>query len=444
MELEARTTLVEAALEERRAWIDRAGARWSGLVHASALAFVAVLYSNPMYWWPEFERFRLAAVTMGVGVLALAANRVLTGERIRLGLPWAGLLLAYLAFVPLSMTWTLSPEATRSSMADAAKLALVFATVQAAVEVPSRLRRFLLTAALASLGPALGSIDVWRRGEDLVEGYRSHWHGLFGDPNWLAGTLVAVLPFAFLGLFTARRRWVRLLFGAVATAQLAAVVLTHSRSGAVAAGLAIALVVLRGKTLSRMRKAAAAAAVVMGLVAFAPETFWTRNATIAEYETDASVAGRENAWKVLRVIVEERPLTGVGSGAFLAAWDRYAPLDAGGHRYVVHNLLFEIVGELGVIAFGLFVAFGTWLLRATWKAGDDPLVGGEARAIFAGLAGYLLVEMVNGFSMSWFLYFLFACAVAVVRTAARRRAIAAGELNPLSPTGAGGRGELAR
>lgn len=414
------SALLEGALEERGAWLSQAGTRFGGLVHASTLAFALMLYSNPMYFWPWFENLHLAAVTMALAAASLLLHRTISGERMRLGLPWAGFLLLYLAFVPLSLTWSLSPKATQNSILDAMKLLVVFATVQAAVPGPRRLRRFLFTAALASLGPALGTIDVWRRGEDLVDGYRAHWHGLFGDPNWLAGSLVAVLPFAFLGFFTAKKRVSRVVFGVVAVAQISAIVLTHSRSGAIAAALATALVVLRGQTLTPARKIAVGVALALGLAAFAPETFWDRSRSIADYETDASVVGRENAWKVLGVIVSERPLTGVGSGAFLDSWDRFAPLDAGGQRFVVHNLFFEAVGELGVFAFALFSVFSLWLLREVWRAGSDPLVGDLSRAIFAGLVGYLIVEMVNGYSMSWFLYVLFACGVAAVRISKER------------------------
>jgi len=76
-----------------------------------------------------------------------------------------------------------------------------------------------------------------------------------------------------------------------------------------------------------------------------------------------------------------------------------------------------------VLAFGLFCAFCGWVLLVLWRAGADPLVGVEARAIFAALAGYLVTEMANGYSLSWFLYFLFACAVAVVRTARTRASL---------------------
>jgi hypothetical protein len=44
-----------------------------------------------------------------------------------------------------------------------------------------------------------------------------------------------------------------------------------------------------------------------------------------------------------------------------------------------------------------------------------------ARTLFASLAGYLVCEMFNGYSLSWFLYFLFAASASVVHLAALRR-----------------------
>jgi O-antigen ligase len=216
---------------------------------------------------------------------------------------------------------------------------------------------------------------------------------------------------------------VKVAFLAVVAAQVTVVVLTHSRSGSIGAGVAVIAFLVRGRG-GVPRALLGGLALAAALAAFAPETFWQRNATLGDLQDDESVQGRENAWKVLGVIVEERPLTGVGAGAFLSAWSRYAPLEAGGHRYVAHNILLEIVGDLGVLAFGLFAAFAAWALFTIWRVGDDPLVGLEARATFAGLLGYLVCEMANGYSMSWYLYFLFACGLAAARMSRLRRALA--------------------
>jgi putative inorganic carbon (hco3(-)) transporter len=421
-----RTTAMalDAALLQREAELGRMSARWRGLAHAAAIGFVVMLYANPMYWWPWFETLRLGFVTMGACAGAVLMHRLTAGERIRLGGGGALLLLAYLSFIPLSLTWSIDPRSTLVSAADGMKMAVVYVGVQNALDTPSRLRRFMIVAAIASLGPALGGVWTWWNDDALVEGYRTHWRGLYGDPNRLAMSLVAVLPFALYGVLAARRKLARLLCAAAVAAQLTAIVLTHSRSGAVAAAVATLLFLLRGRQAAR--GAVVALALAMGLAVFAPESFWARSRTIADYAEDASVAGREHAWMVLGRIFDERPLTGVGAGAFLSSWGRYAPLEAGGRRYVAHNILLEIVGDLGIVAFGLFAAFVAWLQWRCWRAERDPLVGNEARAVFAALAGYLVCEMVNGYSLSWFLYFLFACAAAVVRLAQTRSAAAEG------------------
>jgi O-antigen ligase len=419
----AQTATLEAHLLAREAWLERASRRWGSLAHGAALAFLLMLYSNPQFWWPWFEKLRLAFVTAAVCALAVVAHRLVSGERIRVGGAASWPLWAYLAFIPASLAWTLSPRDTWFAIGEGWKMAVVFVAVQNVVDGKARLRRFLLTGALASLGPALGAVEVWRTDDALVDGFRTHWRGAYADPNRLAMALVAVLPFALYGAVTARRRAVRALFVAVAAAQLAAVVLTHSRSGSIAAGVAVLLFMARGRG-GVARGLVSALAVAIGLAAFAPETFWQRNATFAHLEEDESVQGRENAWKVLGNIVEDRPLSGAGAGAFIQAWGHYAPLEAGARRYIAHNVLLEIVGELGVVAFALFCAFAGALLVRLWSAGADPLVGTEARAIFAALAAYLVTEMANGYSLSWFLYFLFACATAVLRTARARAALA--------------------
>lgn len=419
--MRARAVALDDALLARDAALARASGRWRDLAHGAAVAFVALLYSNPMYWWPWFELLRLGFVSMAIAAAAVLLHRLTSGERIRIGGAGSLALLAYLAFIPLSMSWSLSRPDTAKAAVEAMKMAVVFVAVQNALDTPARLRRFLLVAALASLGPALGGIWVWVQDDHLVEGFRTHWRGLYGDPNRLAMSLVAVLPLALYGAFTARRPGARLVLAGAASAQIAAIVLTHSRSGSVAAAVAGLLFLLRGRRVA-LRGALVAGAIAVGLAVLAPTTFWERSRTIAAYGEDASVTGRRHAWMVLGRVVEDRPLAGVGAGAFIDAWGPYAPLEAGGHRYVAHNILLEIVGELGVIAFALFATFCGWLLWRTWRAGDDALVGAEARAIFAALAGYLVCEMVNGYSLSWFLYFLFACAAAVIGIARVRAA----------------------
>jgi len=386
----------------RDAGLSQAADRWGRLASAAALAFVANLYASPAFYWPEvFERMRLGLVTSTVCAFAVLMRRIISGKRLRLGGPPAGFLLAYAAIVPLSLTWSISPEHTIEAIGDTAKLLVVYVAILNAIDTPKRLRAILLVGALATLAPSLGAVERWIAGDNLVDGYRTAWRGNYADPNRCAMGLVLFVPAAILLITTAKQRWLK-----------GMLLLTHSRSGAIALAVALAFTVLRVRRKRRGLMLAGVAVVL--LVAFAPQSFWTRSLSIAHYEEDVSFSGRERAYQMLEVIAAERPLTGIGAGAFIDAWERFAPLSAGGAHLIAHNIFMEILGELGVIALVSFGAFCLWLLARLWQAGGDPLVGTEARALSAGLVGYLICELVNGYSRSFNLYGAFGVAVAAI------------------------------
>ncbi len=431
MQGELRIGLTQAPIAERRAGLAQAADRWGQLAYGAALAFVANLYASPAFFWPVFEKARLGVVTSAMCAFAVLMHRVTSGERLKLGGPPAGLLFAYAAVVPLSFVWTISVPRTEEAVFDMAKLIIVYVALINALDTPSRLRTFLAVGALATLAPSLGAIQRWAQDDNLVEGYRTAWRGNYADPNRLAMGLVLLVPAALLIAGEVKRRVLKAALFFAAAASVAAIVLTHSRSGAVALAVALALTLFR----SRRRGRALLLAVIgaIALVALAPRTFWTRSQTIAEYEEDPSFSGRERAWRMLVVIFEERPLIGVGAGGFIDAWDRFAPLTAGGSHLIAHNIFMETLGELGAIALLLFGAYCAWLLWRLWWAGRDPVVGVDARALFAGLAGYIVCELVNGYARSFNLYAAFAAAAGATAMFHFRARLLEGEVEPPAP-----------
>jgi O-antigen ligase len=141
------------------------------------------------------------------------------------------------------------------------------------------------------------------------------------------------------------------------------------------------------------------------------------------------------AWQVAQRIFQERPLTGAGSAAFLAAWSQYAPIDAGPHRYVAHNLELEVLGEVGLLGLFGMMAFVVASLWSAWRARNGEM-GGEARAIFASLCGYLVCQQFSGYSLSWFLYALCAFAACCEHWAPRSKARSPAWTEGVSPRSA--------
>lgn len=410
----------------RTAGLSQAADRWGRLAFLGALAFMANLYASPAFYWPEvFERMRLGMLTSGLCAFAVLMRRITSGEPLRLGGPPAGLLLGYAAIIPLSLAWTISVPRTTGAVSDIAKLLVVYVALLNALDTPGRLRAFLVVGALATFAPSIGAIHRWLADDNLVEGFRTAWRGNYADPNRLAMGLVLLVPAAIALVEVVKRRWLRGLLLLSAATSVAAIVLTHSRSGIVALAVGLALTLLRGRR--KGRGLVLGAVALIALIAFAPGSFWKRSSTIASYEEDPSFAGRERAFQMLQVITTERPFTGVGAGAFIDAWDEFAPLSAGGQHLIAHNIFMEILGELGAIALVLFAAFCLWLSVRLWQAGREAVAGVEARALCAGLVGYLVCELVNGYSRSFNLYAAFAAAVAVIAQHRLRARIAAEE-----------------
>jgi putative inorganic carbon (HCO3(-)) transporter len=372
---------------------------------ATAL-FAAQLYLSPAQWFPALEPLHHAAILSAVSITALLVRRVLSNQPLWMG--WRTALLAgYATTALLSPIWSIAPEESVNYSLEVAKHFLFFLTVSNAINTPRRVRIALALYAFAAIAPGWGTFNNWMHDELLVEGFRGRWLGVMGDPNHDAMALVGALPILLFLCVGHAHRWplrIAAAFGAAAC--LAGVVATYSRGGTL--GLIVSIVMFA--LLSR-RKAVAGLCVIAaaaGVFLLAPTTFWERNETAAVGEEDLSIVGRFEAWQVAGRIFEERPLLGVGEGAFLAAWGEYAPIDSNrlfGHRYVAHNLVLEVLGQLGLVGLAGMLGFIFAALWSAWRARHGEL-GGEARAVLAALLGYLVCQMFAGYSASWFLFAL--------------------------------------
>ena len=372
---------------------------------ATAL-FAAQLYLSPAQWFPALEPLHHAAILSLVGLAALLVRRVLANEPLWMG--WRTVLLAvYTVTALLSPMWSLSPKDSVDGAMEVAKHFLFFLAVANAVDTPRRVRIALALYALAAIAPGWGTFNNWMHDELLVEGFRGRWLGVMADPNHDAMALVGALPILLFLCVGRGHKWpLRLVAALGVAACLAGIIATHSRGGTLGLAVAVTLFAL----LSR-RKAIATVCVLFaaaGMFLFAPMSFWQRNETSGMGAEDLSIVGRFEAWQVAGRIFEERPLLGVGEGAFLTAWNQYAPIDSNrlfGHRYVAHNLILEVVGQLGLVGLIGMMGFIFACLWSAWRARNGEL-GGEARAVLAALIGYLVCQMFSGYSTSWFLFAL--------------------------------------
>ncbi|HSV36385.1 MAG TPA: O-antigen ligase family protein, partial [Ramlibacter sp.] len=119
---------------------------------------------------------------------------------------------------------------------------------------------------------------------------------------------------------------------------------------------------------------------------------------------DPSLGIRMIMWKATARVIEQRPLSGVGAGA----WENDVPLyqEAGSQLetdYYVHNEYLQLVAEYGLVGWAFLLALAAYLLSAAARTllGKTPQERAEApwRAVL--LCSLLALLIVSGIGFAW-------------------------------------------
>jgi O-antigen ligase len=399
------------------------------LAFAALVAFCALTYVAPAEWLPELAPLRLALATSAAALLLLLLARVGRGQALSLDGWRGGALILFTALTLASSLWSLAPEASRGLGLECVKYVGIYLTIVNLARTKRRLAILCGALVLASLVTSVGAIRWYLSGQELVEGYRARWVGLYADPNRMAMTLGLVVPMGLAFLASKAQGWpMRALAAAAVAVAVAAIVLSYSRGGFAGLAVASAVWVMRERRLDRALVVALAG---VALVALAPSAFWSRTQTVSTFKEDASAMGRVHAWTVASRMNADRPLLGRGAATFRAAWPLYAPPEAR-KAYEAHNVFLQVLAELGWIGLFLFLGFVGSGLQGALRASRDADVGWLARALAAAAAGYLVCSVSAGFlGGSAHFYVLFGLAAAAHRLSMRAPAAAKAPVVPV-------------
>jgi len=268
----------------------------------------------------------------------------------------------------------------------------------------------------------------------------------FVNRNFFAEFVVCTLPFSALLLARARQSAGIALIAASTALVIVSVLMTGTRAALMALWLQLGVVLpfILWRYRARLelgrwgagRKALAvgillAGVIGMGLVPSGNDKLLAegRGATPIERglqrtasigPNDESLGIRMIMWKATLRMIADRPLTGVGAGAWEVQVPLYLPSGSQVETdYYVHNEVLQTLAEYGVIGALFLLGLFAWLLQAAWRTwsghGGEAMEEGVWRA--TALCSLLALLLVGNVGFPWRMAStgaLFALALAVV------------------------------
>ncbi|KAF0221831.1 MAG: hypothetical protein FD174_162 [Geobacteraceae bacterium] len=313
------------------------------------LIFAWVSYMNPhRFTWGIAYAFPFAKVAALVALVCL----FFTSDKMKI--PWTRetkLLLLLGLYFTMTSYFALNHDAAWGEWQSVAKVLLMTFITMMLINNQSKFRYLLLTVAMSIgfLGVKGGLFGLASGGTHRVYGPQGSF---FYDNNDMALALNMTIPFLFCLYREEKNTFLRYALLGMFVFSIIAVIFTYSRGGALALAGVLMLILIR----TRHKILAGCIAVIALFFAapMIPDQWFSRIDTIKTYEEDASAMGRINAWHTAINIAKDRPLTGGGFQAFSPEvfW-RYSPNPDNYHD--VHSIYFEVIGEHGFVAFGIFV-----------------------------------------------------------------------------------------
>ena len=304
-----------------------------------------------------------AARVAGVLVLLAAVPATLQAGRMRRPAAFAWVALALYLWFCTACFWSIDLTASLTKLRAYFQEFMIVWLVWEFAETPGDLRNLLRATVAGSWVLAVLTLLAFRSPEAMAAG-QIRFAAFGQDPNDMARYLDLGFPLAAL-LARCERRWtVRLLGLGFLPVGLLAVLLTASRSGFLAALVALGgslALLAQGRT----RRMAAAAFVLpvflITLWLIVPGATLQRLATIPQQLASGNFNERVNIWTLGWEAFARAPFAGSGAGCFVAA-SRTASFDT------AHNTALMILVEGGLCALFLVTLLAVLAVRSALRA----------------------------------------------------------------------------
>lgn len=326
-----------------------------------------------------------AAVATGIGL-------VFTRERAS---PFKGepvvVLFVFMLWITLSWAMGLDPRRDFEQWLKVMKIDVMLLVTLALLHSKKHIFAFawVVSMSLGVLGAKGGLFTLATGGGSRVWGPSGTF--IAGNNEFALALVVTIPLLRFLQMQLSSKRGQHVMTLVMLLCAVAALG-SHSRGALLAlSGMAIVMW-WRGR--NRFVGGVAFLSIAVSLLAFMPENWTLRMATINSYEVDPSALGRLSAWSLAWNAAFQYPF-GVGFNATLAElFERYSIYGLEFGTPVAHSIYFQVLGHHGFVGLALFLLM--WIV-SWWSAGrlrKEAQGIPEARWCF-DLAGMCQVALVG-------------------------------------------------
>ncbi|HVL96898.1 MAG TPA: O-antigen ligase family protein [Solirubrobacteraceae bacterium] len=376
-----------------------------------------------------------------VALIVVAVEFVRGRARLTLSLPLAWTV-GYCLWAFASSLWTVSAEGTTELLLSLAIAVVYMLCVATLVSDEPALRRLLILLAAVSAAAGLYTLAAFG-GIVSSETNGGRPAGGVGDPNFFACVQLVVLPLVLAVAGQTQRVWLRFGIYLGALVVIASILSTLSRGGLIALLVILAITpFLPAKALigTRRQKVAMMLIIVVGVSALMMRPAFRdevtgRAATIVapaavEPTGSSNGSGRTEAWKAALFAASERPLTGIGFGAFRDHFNELILIAPGVDLTKIaphpdglepHSAHIGTLAELGIpglaLLWGLLIATAVSLRRTARRAraAGALFVGRVANALVLSTLAWAISSMFISTETSRPIWIVIGLALALPR-----------------------------
>lgn len=328
-----------------------------------------------------------------------------------------GLILLYLLYLimALSIPFSFWPSQSFNVFVEMLKILVFVILFVHLIDNQKKLRVFFWVFLMVNCFLALSAVkNFMLLGQTAVSARVGGTGGFLGDANDFALALSVALPFSF-HLFLAERRKVLKFFYLLFCLLLTlGIISTSSRGGFITLIFLMFYFVLKSKR--KLLGFLSILLIFLLIFLFAPQEYWQRQITITSYQEDESAMGRIDAWKAGLRMFADRPLLGVGLGAYETAFGvKYGGKE--GAWFSAHNAYVQTGAELGFFGILIYLGLMFYIYRQANRLAKASQEENYLKTISQGLVGALLAYVVGSFFLSVghypHLYFLLGMAIVI-------------------------------